>query len=82
MKIEIVIPDEEIKEKVIDEISKRICENIWNGGDLDSTDWDKRMALTKKRQQEILAKIDWKNAGSQLSETVVQKFFMNLLERR
>lgn len=74
MKIEITIDEKELADMVIKKLSDNAVSEIWGANYDESTE-------TKKRRKEILEKIDWKNAGSQLSETVVQKFFTKLLDK-
>lgn len=82
MKIEIQIDEAELKKLVVDRIADRCLDHIWNGPSDHTLSYDKREAAAKQAREAIIAKIDWRNAGAQLSETVVQKFFMTLLDKR
>lgn len=83
MKVEIEISESEIREMVVNKVAQQCADMIWNGDSrfyshLSYEEQNKRAAEDRRK---ILEKIDWKNAGAQLSETVVQKFFMKLLDK-
>lgn len=78
MKIEIEISEEELRKLVTERIAAKCIEEVWDENF--ELPYERRKDEMMKRRKEILSKIDWKNAGSQLSETVVQKFFMKLLD--
>ena len=84
MKIEIELDEQfiaEVRNHVVNRVADKVFDEIWNVSYEAEGSWEKRKVLEARKRQEILAKIDWKNAGSQLSENVVQKFFMKLLDK-
>lgn len=82
MKLEIEIPEDMIRELVVKSVADLLLKRITEVDFEEESDWDKRKEKTQQKQRALLEKIDWKNAGSQLSETVIQKFFIQLLDKR
>ncbi len=82
MKIQIEIDESEIKALIVERVASKCVEMIWSDSEDFNLPYEKREAAIRKRRQEILDKIDWKNAASLLSETVVKKFFSKLLDEK
>ena len=72
MKIELEIPDDDLKDILIDRLADRILSEYMEPAHLSYTD---REAHQKKKVNEILNKIDWKKAAPTLSEMIIRKFF-------
>jgi hypothetical protein len=81
MKFDYDISEDEIRTLVVEKLAQACFDSIWNGYDLNYSNYDEKEKKIKEMRREVLSKVDWKNAGSQLSETVVQKFFLNLLDK-
>jgi len=75
------LDDDELKKAVYDKLSDKIVERIWEPFDYSHGDYDKRKSLNRKARQEIIDKIEWKNAPAMLSETVVKKFFERMITK-
>lgn len=79
MKIQLEIDEQELKDLVLSRAADKIIDYLFEPPY--DVPYEQRDAIRKKRLEDILKKIDWKNAGKQLSETVVQKFFTKLLDK-
>lgn len=80
MKFEIEVDDQEIRKMVCQKLADSVIHELTS---VDySLPYDEREKSVKAKKKELLNKIDWKNAASLLSETVVQKFFSNLLDKQ
>ncbi len=78
MKIEVHIDETKLAESVLHHVANNVVDEIFGKHDYSSRSDETR----KKAVEEILKKIDWKNAGAQLSETVIQQFFLKLMENK
>jgi hypothetical protein len=73
MKIEINIDDETLRESITHQVAVAVVSHILGES------YSRERTI---KAEDLLKKIDWKNAGAQLSETVIQQFFIKLMEKR
>jgi len=73
MKIQIDIPDDEIKERVVSMIAEKMVELLIDGDS--ELGWEEQKKDGVRRRNKILDKINWSKATTQLNNEIVKKFF-------
>lgn len=80
MKVEINIDEEELRQLVLNRLQDRIMNELWEESYDYGVSSEERKRNTIAKRQKILNQIDWKNAGKLLSDAVIQKFFMHMID--
>lgn len=72
MKIELEIPEDMLLKEIVDRIATEAIHHLLEPAHVK---WDARQNHKRQKLQQIVDTINWKDAGSYLSEVIVKKFF-------